>query len=250
MTTFKNISDSEYMRDKISCLRSYFNNFSTLLQNVLHMFNLNNLEQQVESLQYSAEDHHETIPCWCYETIIGFARFLGGLPTISTHPLSTSLQPLQPLGLERKYFREYCIFSNVLFLCRTKCPFKIRNSFVRNVCGKPTIFAKILKRKIVLYRRNEKKILCFFFVKYYLIRKQQRWSVSNTFPIFSRIYVNQSLNMQCFFFIFLFFRGIFSFSFVLYSALLHLPPLRFHCADGFWDRTQDRCNWCIGSQTL
>jgi hypothetical protein len=25
--------------------------------------------------------------------------------------------------------------------------------------------------------------------------------------------------------------------FVLYSALLHLPPLRFHCADGCWDRT-------------
>ncbi len=26
--------------------------------------------------------------------------------------------------------------------------------------------------------------------------------------------------------------------------------LRFHCADGCWDRTQDRGNWCIGSQTL
>jgi hypothetical protein len=38
--------------------------------------------------------------------------------------------------------------------------------------------------------------------------------------------------------------------FVLYSALLHLPPLRFRCANGCWDRTQDRCNWCIGSQTL
>ncbi len=46
--------------------------------------------------------------------------------------------------------------------------------------------------------------------------------------------------------------GIFSIFFVLYrySALLHLPPLRFHCADGCWDRTQDRCNWCIDSQTL
>jgi hypothetical protein len=40
------------------------------------------------------------------------------------------------------------------------------------------------------------------------------------------------------------------FLFVQYSALLHLPPLRFHCADGCWDRTQDRCNLCIGSQTL
>ncbi len=39
--------------------------------------------------------------------------------------------------------------------------------------------------------------------------------------------------------------------FILYSALLHLPPLRFHCVDECWDRTQeDRCNCCIGSQTL
>ncbi len=37
---------------------------------------------------------------------------------------------------------------------------------------------------------------------------------------------------------------IFVLFFVLYrySTLLHLPPLRFHCADGCWDRTQDRCN--------
>ncbi len=46
------------------------------------------------------------------------------------------------------------------------------------------------------------------------------------------------------------FWGIKFFFFILYSALLHLPPLRFHCADGCWDRTQDRCNWCIGSQTF
>ncbi len=46
------------------------------------------------------------------------------------------------------------------------------------------------------------------------------------------------------------FRGDFFLSFLLYSALLHLPPLRFHCADGCWDRTQDRCSWCIGTQTL
>jgi hypothetical protein len=35
----------------------------------------------------------------------------------------------------------------------------------------------------------------------------------------------------------------FRFSSVQYSALLHLPPLRFHCADGCWDRSQDRCNY-------
>jgi hypothetical protein len=42
-----------------------------------------------------------------------------------------------------------------------------------------------------------------------------------------------------------FFRTIFQHCFIC-------RPLRFHCADGCWewDRTQDRCNWCIGSQTL
>jgi hypothetical protein len=38
------------------------------------------------------------------------------------------------------------------------------------------------------------------------------------------------------FFFKLFFGGIFFFLFVQYSALLHLPPLRFHCADGCRDR--------------
>jgi hypothetical protein len=48
-----------------------------------------------------------------------------------------------------------------------------------------------------------------------------------------------------------FLGGFFNFFFfVLYSALLHLPPLRFHCADGCWDRIQDLWNWCIDSQTL
>ncbi len=28
---------------------------------------------------------------------------------------------------------------------------------------------------------------------------------------------------------------------VLYSTLLHLPPLRFHCIGGCWDRNQDSC---------
>jgi hypothetical protein len=40
----------------------------------------------------------------------------------------------------------------------------------------------------------------------------------------------------------------FLFFLILYSARLHLPPLRFHCANRCWDRTQDRCNSCIGSQ--
>ncbi len=38
--------------------------------------------------------------------------------------------------------------------------------------------------------------------------------------------------------------------YVLYSTLLHLPPLRFHWVEGCWDRTQDRCDFGIGCQTL
>jgi hypothetical protein len=58
--------------------------------------------------------------------------------------------------------------------------------------------------------------------------------------------LNRSLDYYFFLFIKFFVRIFF---FILYSALFHLPPLRFHCADGCWDRTQDHCNWCIGSQT-
>jgi hypothetical protein len=29
-----------------------------------------------------------------------------------------------------------------------------------------------------------------------------------------------------------------------------LPPPKFHCVGGCWDRTQDSCDYGIGSQTL
>ncbi len=38
---------------------------------------------------------------------------------------------------------------------------------------------------------------------------------------------------------------------VRYLTLLHLPPLRFHCVGGCWDRTQDsNCDNGIGCQKL
>jgi len=37
---------------------------------------------------------------------------------------------------------------------------------------------------------------------------------------------------------------------ILYSTLFHLPLLRLHCVEGCWDRTQDYCDFGIGSQTL
>jgi hypothetical protein len=38
--------------------------------------------------------------------------------------------------------------------------------------------------------------------------------------------------------------------YVLYSTLLHLPPIRFRCVGGCWDRTQGSCDFGIGCQTL
>jgi hypothetical protein len=43
--------------------------------------------------------------------------------------------------------------------------------------------------------------------------------------------------------------GFFYF-YVRYLKLLHLPTLRFYCVRGFWDRTQDSCDYGIGCQTL
>jgi hypothetical protein len=37
---------------------------------------------------------------------------------------------------------------------------------------------------------------------------------------------------------------------VLYSALLHLSPLRIDYVGGFWDQTKDSCDFSIGYQTL
>jgi hypothetical protein len=43
-----------------------------------------------------------------------------------------------------------------------------------------------------------------------------------------------------------FFTGGFFWIFpVLYSPLLHLPPLRFHCVGGCWDRNQDSSDFGI-----
>ncbi len=44
-----------------------------------------------------------------------------------------------------------------------------------------------------------------------------------------------------------FFTNIFGGIFLSY---FNQHCFRFHCVDGCWERTQDRCNWCNGSQTL
>jgi hypothetical protein len=37
---------------------------------------------------------------------------------------------------------------------------------------------------------------------------------------------------------------------VLYSALIHLPSLRFHCVGGCWNQTQESCDFDFGFPTL
>jgi hypothetical protein len=46
-----------------------------------------------------------------------------------------------------------------------------------------------------------------------------------------------------------FIKGVTLHFFILYSALFHLPPLRFHCVRGGWDRTLDSCYFGTGSIT-
>jgi hypothetical protein len=45
----------------------------------------------------------------------------------------------------------------------------------------------------------------------------------------------KTVQQKCSAFFLSIFLGDFLFFFIQYSALLHLPPLRFRCADGFWD---------------
>jgi hypothetical protein len=68
-------------------------------------------------------------------------------------------------------------------------------------------------------------------------------------PLFEQsLVLEQKISSHSFFKYF--FWGGFLIFFVLYSTLLHLPPLRLHRADGCWYRTQDRCSWCIGSMLI
>jgi len=59
--------------------------------------------------------------------------------------------------------------------------------------------------------------------------------------------VDTKLSPKCdvaHFYFFIFGGDLFLFClFVLYSALLHLPPLKFNCADGCWDRTTGLVYW-------
>jgi hypothetical protein len=84
------------------------------------------------------------------------------------------------------------------------------------------------------------------FIEHHLLAVNRKTGRTVQTQDLNLLYIRCIPKIFCFFC----FWGIFLFSFVQYSALLHLPPLKYHCADGCWDRTQDRCIWCISSQTL
>ncbi len=78
-----------------------------------------------------------------------------------------------------------------------------------------------------------------------------RYPYSATFLLFP--YVLQILtHKSCSFYRQLLKEDFLDFSFfqVLYSTLLHLPLLRFHCVGACRDRTQNCCDFGIDSQTL
>jgi hypothetical protein len=75
-------------------------------------------------------------------------------------------------------------------------------------------------------------------VAYREVRDNLKWSISRTIDCHAPLWEGKGERKL---------RNIY----VRYSILLHLPPLRFHCVGGCWDRTQDSWgDYGIGCQTL
>ncbi len=70
-------------------------------------------------------------------------------------------------------------------------------------------------------------------------RKMSRQDLQRTSPLIlttgSSLSPYLSHGIEQYIHFFKYFLGDFFLFFVLYSTLLHLPPLSFHCADGCWD---------------
>jgi hypothetical protein len=78
------------------------------------------------------------------------------------------------------------------------------------------------------------KRCCKLNTKYFslIIRECFAFSFFFPFTLLSNITKLKTVKFNIFFF---WGGGIFFFLLVHYSVLLHLPPLRFHCADGCWE---------------
>jgi hypothetical protein len=95
------------------------------------------------------------------------------------------------------------------------------------------------------HRPTKRRLNYFFFVI------QTCLKVSYSVPKLRDTYFIEEKNREWFLGTFVGeFFCIFSF-YVRYSTLLYMPPLRFHCIGGGWDRTlQDCCSFGNDSQTL
>ncbi len=98
-------------------------------------------------------------------------------------------------------------------------------SLANNVCSFYYFFSIFYEQTVVFAALDRKKLSLVNFSVY----AYKLW-FSNAFRVFSELYC-------------IFFK-------VLYSTLLHLPPLRFHYVGGCWDWTQVCYDFVIDSQTL
>ncbi len=126
--------------------------------------------------------------------------------------------------------------------------------------GRPATFAAPLYWRIgdTYWLRSEKRNSSYFFIRRALsitneIRRllQNACSWSNRLLIFlhcAELENKYHKKIAC---PFVYFRETRrDFFLFMYATLLHLPPLKFHCVRGRWDRTRDCCDFGIDSQTL
>ncbi len=104
--------------------------------------------------------------------------------------------------------------------------------------------AKCFRRKLNLLADVDSTKICVctcgMYCKYHH-RNRNKFRIKTTNSLRYHTLPDAGLNI--------FFKWGFFFS-VLYSTLFHLPPLKFHCVEGCWDRTQDSCDYGTDCRTL
>ncbi len=124
---------------------------------------------------------------------------------------------------------------------------KFRWSVVKSYLRKGFLIYEEMRKYLTTYEEAVSHILnlIFFFIRAHVARK-----TAQNAPVPRLLYfctARQERPDRDFFKVDFF--GFFLF-YVRYTTLLHLPPLRFHCVGGCWDRNKNCGYLVIDSQTL